>query len=475
MKKISLFIVLLLFIQFFKADAQGVWTNENPNAFTYNFGNVETDYNATTTVKSAVSSSTVATFLPSPSSGFARVYTGNSNNGGFKLTGSSGLTLTASSGTAVASTNKMSIYNVNGAESIASYFFTVSFNNTAATAGALTFAIGNSTNSAENQNIFNNGDNLQAASATGVFTYLRWDMRTSNIEFSYRRGSDYNALLINTSTFTKAGGPYNVEVYANNHGSATGEYIRNSLKYTIASGKFHIWVGNARVGTDFDATAEANRGLPLNSFLLQGIRGDVAALAPITISNVSIKHTVGGTLPVSFVDFTATRNTNSALLKWQTASEKDNDYFQVLRKTDNADGFEVIAKVNAKTNSAALNSYTYTDFNPVVGNNYYQIKQVDKGGNSSVLDKVIALNFELGTEITFSKTSNAINISALATSQGNGNVTITDLSGKKVLTQKIKYSKQLNNYNYSLDNIPSGLYIAHIVMGDKAKRFKFTK
>lgn len=475
MKKITLFTALLLLIQFFKADAQGVWTNENPSAFVYDFGVVGGTYNATTTAKSSVSTSTVANFLPPPTSGFARVYTGNSNNGGFALTGSSGLTLTASNGTAVTATNKMSVYNASNTEAIASYFFTISFNNTDASTGAITFAIGNSANSAENSNIFNDGNNLQGAAATGVFTYLRWDMSPTSIAFSYRKGSDYSAQTINSVTFTKTGGPYNVEVYANNHASATGEYIRNSTQYAVASGKFHIWVNNARIGTDFDATTEVARGLALNSLLLQGIRSTAGTLAPINISGLSIKHTVGGTLPVTFVDFSATKNTNSVLLKWQTSSEIDNDYFQVLRRTEISNIFEPIAKIVAKSNATSINNYAYTDFNPAVGDNYYQIKQVDKDGKTSTFEKTVALNFELGAEINFSKAGDVLHIAANSNTEGNGNVMITDLSGKKVLTQKIVYSKQLNHYEYNLAMLPAGAYVTRIVLGDKSRSFKFIK
>lgn len=475
MKKISLLIVLLLSIQFYKADAQGAWTNENATAFTYNFGAVGGTYNATTTAKSSVSSNTVASFLPSTTSGFARVYTGNSNNGGFALTGLSSLTLTASNGTAVTATNKMSVYNLSNAEAIASYFFTISFNNTDASTGAITFAIGNSANSTENNNIFNDGNNLQGAAATGVFTYLRWDMSPTTIAFSYRKGSDYSAQTINSATFTKTGGPYNVEIYANNHASATGEYTRNSTQYTVASGKFHIWVNNARIGADFDATTEVARGLALNSLLLQGIRSTSGTLAPINISDLSVKHTVGGTLPVTFVDFSATKNTNSALLKWRTSSEIDNDYFQLLRKTETSKVFEPIAKIAAKSNTNSINNYAYTDFNPAVANNYYQIKQVDKDGKTSTFDKIVALNFELGAEINFSKTGDVLRIVANSSTEGNGNVMITDLSGNKVLTRKIRYNKQLNHYEYNLAMLPAGAYVTRIIMDNKSRSFKFIK
>jgi len=215
--------------------------------------------------------------------------------------------------------------------------------------------------------------------------------------------------------------------------------------------------------------------LPLNGFLLQGIRSTSGTLAPINISALSIKHSIGGTLPVTFVDFTATKNTASALLKWQTSSEKDNDYFEVLRKTETSNGFEPIAKVVSKSNANSKNNYVYTDFNPAAGNNYYQIRQVDKNGKTSTFDKTVTLNFELGSEINFSKAGDVLRIAANSNTEGDGSVMITDLSGKKVLTQKIRYNKQLNNYEYNLAKLPSGTYVTRVIMGEKIKSFKFIK
>ncbi|WP_343532579.1 T9SS type A sorting domain-containing protein [Pedobacter sp.] len=481
MKKRFSFIVILLLAQLFKVDAQGVWQGEGNPPFNYDFGsgtgNSGSTYNATGTAKSSVATSTTPGFLAYPTSGYARVYTGASSSGGFTVNSSpASVTLTASNSTSAP--NKLSLYNIQGLSEVTSTFFKMSFDNTTATTGAITYAFGNSAGATEGNNIFNNGAILQGGSFPGIFNYLRWDMTATTITFSYR-GTDGSAITINSSTFSKNGGDYDIEVYVNNHTNAR-EYVRGATTYTLPSGTFNIWVNGSRITgasslINFPRTGELALGQELNSILMQGVRSTSGALATARFGNFDMKFIPTSTLPVNFVDFTATKKTNSAFLKWQTSSEQDNDYFEVLRKTASTNGFETIAKVAGTATSAALNDYTYTDFNPAVGDNYYQIKQVDKNGESRVFEKVALLKFDLNSDIQFSKTGDAIHISAIANVEGDGNVLITDLSGKKVLNQKIRYQKQLNNYNYNLANIPTGLYVARIVMGSQTKSFKFIK
>lgn len=481
MKKRFSFITMLLLAQLFKVDAQGVWKGEGNPPFNYDFGsgtgNSGSTYNATGTSKSSVATSTTPGFLAYPTSGYARVYTGASSSGGFTVNSSpASVTLTASNSTSAP--NKLSLYNIQGLSEVTSTFFKMSFDNTTATTGAITYAFGNSAGATEGNNIFNNGAILQGGSFPGIFNYLRWDMTATTITFSYR-GTDGSAITINSSTFSKNGGDYDIEVYVNNHTNER-EYVRGATTYTLPSGTFNIWVNGSRITgasslINFPRTGELALGQELNSILMQGVRSTSGALATARFGNFDMKFIPTSTLPLNFVDFTATKKTNSAFLKWQTSSEKDNDYFEVLRKTASADGFETIAKVAGTATSAALNDYTYTDFNPAVGDNYYQIKQVDKNGESRVFEKVALLKFDLNSDIQFSKTGDAIHIFAIANAEGDGNVLITDLSGKKVLNQKIRYQKQLNNYNYNLANIPTGLYVARIVMGSQTKSFKFIK
>ena len=481
MKKLFSTILVLIIVCATEANAQGTWTGQSASDFTYDFGagtGLGTTYNGAATAKSSVSSSEAPGFLPYPSSGFSRVYTGAAaSTGGFTINSSpASITLTASNSTSAP--NKFSVYNVADLSAVTSSFFTVSFGNTNATTGALTYAFGNSASGTEGNNIFNNGSVLQGGANAGIFNYLRWDMTNTTITFSYR-ATDGAAVTINSTSFSKTGGPYNVEVYANNHTSPQ-EYTRSSVNYTLPSGTFNIWVNGARVTgaaslVNFPRTGELTLGSPLNSFLLQGLRSTTGTLAPVTVGNFNIKYIPASTLPVTLKGFKAVRSNTSSRLTWQTLTERNNSHFEILRKKTSSDDFEYIGKVSGKGNSDDVINYSFTDFNPVAGVNYYQLKQVDNDGKTTLFDETVSVSFDLTEEIKFSHNAGKISVTVFAKAEGKGDLLISDISGRKVLAKPLTYKKEFNNYSYDLNNAPSGIYVVNISVGNHSKSFKFIK
>ncbi len=84
-------------------------------------------------------------------------------------------------------------------------------------------------------------------------------------------------------------------------------------------------------------------------------------------------------LPVELVSFDAKRNGKSVELTWSTATEINNDYFDVEHSSD-AEHFEKIGQVKGAGNTSEVQHYAFTHAFPVKGDNYYRLKQVDFDG-----------------------------------------------------------------------------------------------
>lgn len=85
-------------------------------------------------------------------------------------------------------------------------------------------------------------------------------------------------------------------------------------------------------------------------------------------------------LPVELTRFSGKENSGTVLLSWQTASEVDNDYFQVEYSTNGRE-FMPIGKINGHGTSTITNDYLFVHKQPEPGLNYYRLKQVDFGGD----------------------------------------------------------------------------------------------
>ncbi|NNE26219.1 MAG: T9SS type A sorting domain-containing protein, partial [Saprospiraceae bacterium] len=84
-------------------------------------------------------------------------------------------------------------------------------------------------------------------------------------------------------------------------------------------------------------------------------------------------------LPVVLEMFEVQRIENEAYLKWITGIEVNNDRFEIEWSPD-ATLFEMIEIVEGAGNSSAAVNYSYVHTNPVHGDNYYRLKQIDLNG-----------------------------------------------------------------------------------------------
>ncbi|TAL60780.1 MAG: hypothetical protein EPN85_06465 [Bacteroidetes bacterium] len=65
-------------------------------------------------------------------------------------------------------------------------------------------------------------------------------------------------------------------------------------------------------------------------------------------------------LPVELLSFSANCKNNSVKLYWQTASEQNNDYFEVERSTDGKI-FESIGNAKGAGNSSTISNYEFVN------------------------------------------------------------------------------------------------------------------
>ncbi len=107
-------------------------------------------------------------------------------------------------------------------------------------------------------------------------------------------------------------------------------------------------------------------------------------------------------LPITLLEFDANRQGSDVVLNWKTSQEINSKEFIVERSND-ALHFEAIGKVNAAGNSATQKKYTFNDKQPLNGNNFYRLKQVDKDDKTEI-SKVVKIYF--GEAITISLNPN---------------------------------------------------------------------
>ncbi len=102
-------------------------------------------------------------------------------------------------------------------------------------------------------------------------------------------------------------------------------------------------------------------------------------------------HYEAALVPVKLTSFTGQLNNKVVHLNWKTAGEQNSAYFDVMRSADGST-FSAIGRLNAAGNTSGTSNYALTDVSPKAGLNYYQLKQVDLDGTSSLSGIVLIKN-----------------------------------------------------------------------------------
>lgn len=164
--------------------------------------------------------------------------------------------------------------------------------------------------------------------------------------------------------------------------------------------------------------------------------GYSGSFSPFAIGETSF------TLPVNWLSFTGTEQGKTVLLQWATASENNNDHYEIERSA-NGTSYQSIGQVAASANPAIRNDYQYTDLNPVNGTTYYRLKQVDKDGRSRY-STVIAVNYagNGGFELRVMPGSGLVGLIVPATVTGKVDVIIYDAQGRQLQRQAVVAGQQ---------------------------------
>ncbi|MFB9862369.1 T9SS type A sorting domain-containing protein [Rufibacter immobilis] len=175
----------------------------------------------------------------------------------------------------------------------------------------------------------------------------------------------------------------------------------------------------------------------------------------------------GNPLPVTLTRFEGVSRNGSVELAWSTASEINNDRFEIERSTNGKD-FVKVGEVKGMGNSSALVDYTYSDRNTTSGTVYYRLRQVDYDA-AFEYSKVIAVS-HVATASSASAISlypNPVNDGNLTVRfeelvKGHATIRLVDLNGRVLHTQELSSVDSEVAMNLSGLNLRAGIYMISV-------------
>jgi hypothetical protein len=188
---------------------------------------------------------------------------------------------------------------------------------------------------------------------------------------------------------------------------------------------------------------------------------------------------IGGTaaaLPIKLASFEGKATGSSNTLSWTSESEINGEKY-VIQTSSNGEGFYDMGTVKSKAsngNSTTSLKYTFIDENPKNQTQYYRLKMVDLDGTFSLSDIITIERSKSTLQIVNVKpnpTSGLISFNVAGFDNDvNVSVSVSDMTGKTVMSKKSIQSKEVS---LDMQSLPNGLYM--IEVRDNSNNDKVTR
>jgi hypothetical protein len=170
-------------------------------------------------------------------------------------------------------------------------------------------------------------------------------------------------------------------------------------------------------------------------------------------------------IPVEFTSFTVQASGVNVTLNWSTATETNNQGFEVQRSTNNQ--FTTIGFVNGFGTTTEIHSYSYTDNSLQVGTYSYRLKQIDYDGTfeySDVIEVDVTVPKVFALEQNYPNPFNPSTIIKFSlAADSKVSLTVFDVLGQEVSNLiNGNLSAGLHEINFNASNINSGVYFYRI-------------
>jgi uncharacterized repeat protein (TIGR01451 family) len=201
-----------------------------------------------------------------------------------------------------------------------------------------------------------------------------------------------------------------------------------------------------------------------------------------TINNADTVYTiVQAPLPVRLNYFNVQKQQKDVVLRWETATEMNNDHFDIERSNDGKH-FTKVGEVAGKGNSTTAAAYTFTDMQAAAGTGtlYYRLHQVDHDGQSDY-SMIRSVSLEGPGEQTALRAfpvpfDHNLTVSIDCPAEGKLSITLVNASGIKVYQKELTAKSGANNIKLTeLGSAPPGIYVLSCTINGITSFLKISK
>jgi hypothetical protein len=188
------------------------------------------------------------------------------------------------------------------------------------------------------------------------------------------------------------------------------------------------------------------------------------------VGGSTILHTTnGGVVPVELTSFTAEAMDQKVILRWTTATELNNNGFEIQRKVAESD-FATVGFVRGEGTTTNQREYSYIDKDLADGKYFYRLKQVDYNGTYEYSD-VIEVDVRSLNEYTLEQNypnpfNPATTIGYVLREKTNAKLILLNAIGEEVaVLVNGEQDKGFHKIDFNASTLASGVYFYRLQAG----------
>ena len=236
---------------------------------------------------------------------------------------------------------------------------------------------------------------------------------------------------------------FTVQSSTNDPGNHTVRLLANTTLPNFSCTSFLIQVEGNSVGTGIITATLGSQG-PQTEDNYTANDNAMAAI-PVQIN-----------FPVTLKEFRVRKEEETAILNWTTIEEMNASHFDVQR-SGNGKNWQTLISVPAKGDSKIRTDYSFTDTDPLNGQNLYRLHMIDNDG-SATYSAICNLRFEFQPQLVFPNPANDfLNVTVKDWSKIQ-HIIIRDTKGRQVYHSTSKRTDRID-----LTGFIPGIYIVEIV------------
>jgi hypothetical protein len=202
-------------------------------------------------------------------------------------------------------------------------------------------------------------------------------------------------------------------------------------------------------------------------YVLDQNTGALLATPISGISGRSLREYDLSIVPVELTSFIANVSGSSVVLNWTTATEVNNQGFEILRSAQNDNDWQKIGYVPGFGTTTEPKSYSSTDQSVNSGTYFYKLKQIDFDGSftySDVAEVEVSLPTDFSLEQNYPNPFNpATTLEFSLPADAQVKIRVYNLVGEKVAEVTNKdYTAGNHKIEFNASQLTSGVYLYRI-------------